>query len=253
MTFFHLHNADCLLKMKDIADKSVDLMVADLPYGETCCKWDCLIDLEKLWIELKRILKPNGQCLFFCSTKFGASIINSNPKWFRSDMVWEKTTPVGHLNAKKALLRKHEMVYLFHAPTKPKDLKWTYNPQMVKGEPYSRGKIILKKNVVYNKRVDITHENLTGDRYPHTIVKIGSNVNGKKLHPTQKPTELYAWLIKTYSNAGDTILDPTFGSCNSGEVARELGRNYIGIEMDKTFYDKAVERLLPPPPVVENM
>ena len=142
------------------------------------------------------------------------------------------------------------MVYLFHAPTKPKDLKWTYNPQMVKGEPYSRGKIILKKNQVYNKQVDITHENLTGDRYPNTIVKIGNTAdNSNKLHPTQKPTELYAWLIKTYSNAGDTILDPTFGSCNSGEVARELGRNYIGIEMDKTFYDKAVERLLPPPVV----
>lgn len=247
MTFFQLHNADCLLKMKDIAVKSVDLMVADLPYGETECEWDCLIDLEKLWTELKRILKPNGQCLFFCSTKFGASIINSNPKWYRNDMVWEKTKAVGHLNAKKALLRKHEMVYLFHAPTKPKDLNWTYNPQMVKGEPYSRGKIVLKKNAVYNKQVDITHENLTGDRYPNTIVKIGNTAdNSKKLHPTQKPTELYAWLIKTYSNAGDTILDPTFGSCNSGEVARELGRNYIGIEMDKTFYDKAVERLLPP-------
>jgi site-specific DNA-methyltransferase (adenine-specific) len=244
MTTFEIFNADCLEHMKSIPDNSINLMVADLPYGETDCKWDCVIDLENFWIELKRILKPNGQCLFFCSTKFGNSIINSNPKWYRSDMVWEKTKGVGHLNARIALLRKHELIYLFHNPTKPKDLKWTYNPQMVKGEPYSRGKTNNTKSNVYNKKeIEILHENLTGDRFPNSILRIGNTANNsKKMHPTQKPIELYQWLIKTYSNEGDLIFDPTFGSCNSGQACINLKRSYIGIEMDKGFYDKAVER-----------
>ena len=243
MATFEIFNADCLEKMKDIPEKSVGLMVADLPYGETDCKWDCIIDLEKFWIELKRILKPNGQCLFFCSTKFGNSIINSNPKWYRSDMVWEKTKGVGHLNAKKALLRKHELIYLFHNPTKPTNLKWTYNPQMVKGEPYSRGKQPIKNPAVYYKKVEYTHENLTGDRFPNSILRIGNTAdNSKKIHPTQKPIELYEWLIKTYSNEGDLIFDPTFGSCNSGQACINLNRRYIGIEMNKEFFDKGVER-----------
>ena len=229
--------------MKDIPDKSVDLMVADLPYGETACKWDSVIDLEKFWIELKRILKFNGQLLFFCSTKFGNSIINSNPKWYRIDIVWEKTTAIGHLISKKTLMKKHEMIYLFHNPTKPKDLKWTYNPQMIKGEPYSRGKITNKNSEVYNKKVEFSHENLTGDRFPNTILKIGNTANSnKKIHPTEKPIAVYEWLIKTYSNEGDLIFDPTFGSCNSGQACRNLNRSYIGIEKDKEYFDKAIER-----------
>ena len=247
MTTFEIFNADCLLKMKDISNNSINLMIADLPYGETDCEWDSCIDLNKMWIELKRILKANGQVLFFCSTKFGCNIINSNPKWFRNDIVWVKSKAIGHLNSKKAVLRKHEMIYLFHAPIKPKDLKWTYNPQMVKGEPYSRGLITNSRIAggVYGKQIDCSyHDNITGDRFPNSILKIGNSANNfKRIHPTEKPIELYEWLIKTYSNEGDVILDPTAGSFNSGIASRSLNRSYIGIEMNKEYFDKAVERM----------
>ena len=252
MTTFELYNNDCLIKMKEIADKSVDLMVADLPYGQTHCEWDCLIDLDKLWTELKRILKPNGQCLFFCSTKFGVSLINSNPKWFRTDIVWEKNTTCGFLSAKKSVLKNHEMIYLFHNPTKPKDLNWTYNPQMTPGKIDLGKRKPRERDCVYgNIKLSINGNsgNTTGLYYPKSILKINTpkkcgSSKTKTIHPTEKPTELYEWLIKTYSNVGDKILDPTFGSCNSGKVARELGRHYIGIELNKEYYDGAVERLI---------
>jgi site-specific DNA-methyltransferase (adenine-specific) len=254
----NLFNADCLEKMKDLSDNSIDLIIADLPYGELNCKWDSIIDLNKMWIEFKRLLKPNGQSLFFCSTKFGNTLINSNPKWYRSDIVWEKNTCGGFLQAKKTLLKNHEMIYLFHNPTKPKDLKWTYNPQMVKGEIIIRpiktydNTFINKEDYMYgDKIIKIdSRANPNGLYYPKSVLKINSESKNnlyskdKKKHPTQKPVELYKWLLNTYSNEGDMVLDPTFGSCNSGAVCRELNRNYIGIEMNKEFYDKAVERLL---------
>jgi len=247
MATFEIFNADCLEKMKDIPEKSINLIVCDLPYGETNCGWDCIIDLEKFWIELKRILKPNGQCLFFCSTKFGNSIINSNRKWFRTDMVWEKNTMGGFLQAKKTPLKIHEMIYLFHSPTKPKDLNWTYNPQMVEGKIDIRkptAKQHTKEGYMYGDKIILQNRgNTTGLYYPKSILKI-NNTNSKKkgIHPTQKPIELYEWLIKTYSNEGDLIFDPTFGSCNSGQACINLNRRYIGIEMNKEFYDKGVER-----------
>jgi len=240
-------NEDMFSVMPRIADKSVNLIFADLPYNQTNCAFDKdIIDLEKLWKEFKRILKPNGQILFTTTTKFGVKLINSNPKWFRSDFVWEKTRPTGHLSAKKALMRKHEMIYLFHSPTKAKDLNWTYNPQMVKGEPYSQKEIIrpVGNNYVYGKQKKIAaHQNLTGDRYPTTIIKKGSQYNGKTIHPTQKPVELLEWIIKTYSNEGDLVLDPCAGSGSTLLACRNTGRKYIGAELNKEYYDKAMERI----------
>jgi len=240
-------NEDMFSMMPRIADKSVNLIFADLPYNQTACVFDKdIIDLEKMWIQFKRILKPNGQVLLTTTTKFGVKLINSNPKWFRIDMVWEKSKGIGHLTAKKTLMRKHEMIYLFHSPTKAKDLNWTYNPQMIKGEPYSRGEIKKKSKIYLEKKKAYSHENLTGDRYPNSILKLGSTVNTRhKFHPTQKPVELLEWLIKTYSNEGDLVLDPCAGSGSTLLACRNTGRKYIGAEINKEYYDKATERLRP--------
>ena len=239
-----IYHDDCFNKFKDIPDKSVQLVVVDLPYGQTSCKWDCAIDLEKMWIELKRILKPNGQAVFFCTTKFGNTLINSNPKWFRSDIVWEKTKSAGFLNSKKQLLRKHEMIYLFHNPTKPKDLNWIYNPQMVKGEPYIRGKINNTNSAVYEHQKQYYHENLSGDRFPTSIIKIDNIINkSNKLHPTQKPIDLCEWLIKTYSNENDIVMDFTMGSGSTIIACINTNRKYIGIEKDKDIFLTAEKRI----------
>ena len=239
-----LFNDNCFNVFPTIHNASVQLVVVDLPYGQTACKWDTEIDLVKMWEQLKRILKPNGQVLFFCSTKFGNSLINSNPKWFRNDIVWEKTKAIGHLTSKKILMKKHEMIYLFHNLTKPKESKWIYNPQMVKGEPYSRGLINNTKSQVYLKHTEYTHNNKTGDRFPNSIIKIGNTADiTNRLHPTQKPVELCEWLIKTYSNEGDLVLDFTMGSGSTVMACLNTNRKYIGIEMDETIFKDAEKRI----------
>jgi tRNA G10 N-methylase Trm11 len=176
-----LFNDDCFNVFPRIPDGSVQLVVVDLPYGQTQCKWDTEIDLVKMWEQLKRILKPNGQCVFFCTTKFGNSLINSNQKWFRYDIVWEKTKSAGFLLANKQPLRNHEMIYLFHNDKKQKNLKWIYNPQKTAGEPYSR-KVHQSKTDVYgdvNKK-EYIFENLTGEKHPLSILKMKNHKNKMK-------------------------------------------------------------------------
>jgi len=236
-----LHHGDCLEKMKLIADKSVDLIICDLPYGCLTggggaekkrrrfikgidtgteikqmegtiagCSWDIKIDLEPFWKEVKRIRKDDHTpCLHFCSTKFGNDLINSNPDEFRYDLVWNKTSAVGFLSANKKPMSSHEMIYVFS-----------------------------KKGAAYN-RIDIEADK----RCPTTVISVTNGKKTKGQHPTAKPTDLYKWLITRYSKEGDTVLDPTFGSGNSGLVCKELNRNYIGIEMNEDFYKKAEERL----------
>ena len=232
---------DCFNKFKDIPDKSVQLVCVDLPYNQIACDFDKeIIDLEKMWVELKRILKPNGQALFFCTTKFGIKLINSNPKWFRYDIVWEKARPIGHLIAKKSLMKKHEMIYLFHNSTKPRDLNWIYNPQMIKGEPYKGRSGTYRKNIYGDKA--ITSHNTTGDRFPSTIIKYPSPTTNK-LHPTQKPVEMCEWLIKTYSNEGDVVMDFTMGSGSTIVACINTNRTYIGIEKDEKYFKIAEQRI----------
>jgi len=257
MTTFNLYNADCLEKMKDISDKSVDLIICDLPYGcliggggeevrrrkeangdvggvISGCAWDIKINLEEFWKQVKRIRKNDKTpCIHFCSTRYGYDLINSNQAEFRYDIVWNKMRGVGFLSANKKPMNAHEMIYIFSKKGA------NYNRiDIVGGEPFvkkSKGAVAEQYGV---KRVVGVN---TGTRCPISVVeKYNTAGHTGKQHPTAKPQDLYKWLIERYSNIGDTILDPTFGSCNSGIVARELGRNYIGIEKDKTFFDKAV-------------
>ena len=325
----YIKNADCFDEFKNIEGKTIDLVCVDLPYGQTDCAWDNVIDLTKMWDELKRICKENTVYVFLCTTKFGHSLISTNPKWFRYDLVWEKSKAVGYLSANKIPLRKHEMIYVFNnmydsevhdlknernielrkyaekvknyinKPKKEIDIllgnqgiehfyrfkssqfglpinknydkliehykinemkgymtydemneKWgknppkkstTYNPQKTKGKPYTVKGHKLKNPDCYGQTEILTHDNVTGDRNPTSILKFNQPI--KSIHPTQKPTDLLEWIIKTYSNENDIVLDFTMGSGSTIEACINTKRRYIGIEKDEDIYLTAKDRL----------
>jgi len=336
---FEIYNDDCFNILPQIKSKSVDLVLVDLPYGQTECKWDSVIDLKQMWIELKKCCKRKCIYVFFTTTKFGYKIIQSNEKWFRYDLVWEKSRKVGFLNCNKMPLRKHEMIYIFsnndndlnneynlnlrkyaqqvknyiNKPLKEidnivgnqgihhfysyassqfglpieknynklkyyykinemkgfreyKSLKdeWTkndktYNAQKTKGKPYKtngrKGEDTVygsvKGDPIDNKGTrhptSILHypetpDNKSGLRHPTTIVKF--NNPKKSLHRTQKPVKLCEWLIKSYSNENDLILDFTMGSGTTGEACKNTNRQFIGIEKDKKIFEIAKKRLI---------
>ena len=233
-----LLNGDCLKLMPTLGDNCVDMVLVDLPYGQTACKWDTLIDLTEMWVQLKRICKPNANIVFFCTTKFGNKLINSNEKWFRSDMVWEKPNGVGFMSAKKAVMRKHEMIYLFGKPSAGGK---TYNPQKTTGhKPAFKGAHEYKNANAYGQ-TEVEDYFVDDTRYPTSIQKFA--YDKQKLHRTQKPVALCEWLIKTYSNEGDVVLDFTMGSGSTGVACQNTGREFIGIEMDEEIFKIAEERL----------
>jgi len=226
-----VYNDDCFNIFQKFKNK-VDMVLVDLPYAQTACKWDIPIDLDKMWIELKKICKRDCVYVFFCTTKFGYKLIQSNEKWFRYDLVWEKSRKVGFLRANKMPLRQHEMMYVF------KDKPGTYNPQKTTGKPY---KTTGKGDVgIYIKCKRTDHDN-KGERHPTTIVKF--NNPAKSVHRTQKPVDLCEWLIKSYSNEGDTVLDFTMGSGSTGVACQNTNRKFIGIEKDKDIFNIAMNRL----------
>ncbi len=236
-----IYNADCMDVFPLIEDESVGMVLVDLPYGQTACNWDCLIDLDAMWIHLKRICKPNANIIFFCTTRFGYQLIKSNEKWFRYDMIWEKPNMVGFMNANKQLLRKHEMVYIF---SKPLGGVKTYNPQKTAGHKV-RGHI--KAREYKDGLVDVYGMTGTPDkygddtRYPTSIQKF--NYDKNKLHRTQKPVAMCEWLIKTYSNEGEVVLDFTMGSGSTIVAAKNTKRRYIGVEMNDEIFEIATNRL----------
>ena len=238
-----LLHGDCLKLMPTLGDNSVDMVLVDLPYGQTACAWDCEIDLDAMWVQLKRICKPNANLVFFCTTKFGYELIHSNKKWFRSDIVWEKTNICGFMSAKKAVMRKHEMIYLFSNPSASGK---TYNPQKTTGHQPLFVKGGQYKNAdVYGNKGREDHF-LDDTRNPTSIQKFGYDkiTEGRgKFHRTQKPVALCEWLIKTYSNEGETVLDFTMGSGSTIVAAKNTGREFIGIEMDEEIFKIAEERL----------
>ena len=227
-----LYNDDCLKILPTLAESYIDMVLVDLPYGQTGCEWDNVIDLEKMWKQLNRICKDTTPVVFFCTTKFGNTLINSNPKQFRYDLVWEKSNSVGFLNANKMPLRLHEMMYIFY-----KKLP-TYNPQKIAGKPYKTNG--NKSSKLFGDKPSTSTDNPTGDRHPTNIIQFP---NKKSEHPTAKPVELCEWLVKSYSNEGDTILDFTMGSGTTGVACKNLNRKFIGIEMDEAYFKICEERL----------
>jgi DNA modification methylase len=234
-----LYNGDCLEVMPTLKTNSVDMVLVDLPYGQTACAWDSVIDLDKMWVELERICKPNANIVFFCTTKFGYQLIKSKEKWFRSDIVWEKENICGYMSAKKIVLRKHEMIYLFGKPSAGGK---TYNPQKTAGHKTMFVKGHTFKNVnIYGHTSNPSYTN-DGTRYPTSVQKFGCDK--KKVHQTQKPVALCEWLVKTYSNELDVVLDFTMGSGSTGVACKNTKRNFIGIEMNQEIFNIAKERML---------
>ena len=222
-----LYQGDCLECMKEIPDESIDMILCDLPYGTTQNKWDSIIPLEQLWSEYNRIIKPNGAIVLTSQGVFTAQLILSQSKLFKYKWVWEKSKPTNFLNAKKQPLRKHEDVCVFYK--KPP----VYNPQMTQGEPYNKG---VRKNQLSGSYGDFQPVEVSsaGERYPTDIIYVKTaESEGEVIHPTQKPVALGRYLIKTYTNPGDVVLDNTFGSGSFLVAALLEGRNFIGIEKNE--------------------
>ena len=236
-----IHNDDCFKVIDTLETNSVDMVLVDLPYGQTDCDWDIRIDLDIMWEKLSRVCKDHCNYIFFVTTKFGNHIINSKPKWFRYDLVWQKYSAVGFLSAKKMPLRSHEMIYIFRKSPTPKGTPWIYNPQKTEGKPYHRKGNTTTHLELYGKPELERLPNITGDRHPWSVFKI--HHDKAKFHPTQKPLELCEWLIKTYSNEGDVVLDFCMGSGSSIVAARQTKRNYIGVEKDPVIFQTAKERI----------
>lgn len=228
---------DCLEVMKDIDDKSVDMILCDLPYQSTSrCDWDIIIPFEPLWEQYKRIIKDNGCIALTATQPFSTKLISSNYKMFRYDIIWEKTMAVGFLNAKKMPLRAHEIINIFY-----KKLP-VYNPQYTYDKPYNRVGGIVESKGVYNKIGFERNTKNKETRNPRSVIKI-SNPNRNSVHPTQKPVALFEYLIKTYTSFDDIVLDNTIGSGTTAVAAINTGRNFIGIEMDKGYCEIANKRI----------
>ena len=237
-----LHNGNCLEILPSISLKSIDCVIVDLPYGQTDCGWDSKIDLLDMWAKLKPVCKAGCNYVFFCTTKFGYELIKSNPTWFRYDLVWEKNTAVGFMNANKMPMRTHEMIYVFGDPKSKHKL---YTPQKTAGLPYKRPKVKIISEIYGTKEMP-NIDNETGDRHPYSILKYNSTaVKGeKRIHATQKPIDLCEFLVKSFSNEGDTVLDFTMGSGSTGVACKNTGRKFIGIEMDNNIFEIAQGRLI---------
>lgn len=231
---------DCLDVLKNVESGSVDMVLADLPYGTTACKWDTRIPFEPLWKELHRVCKPNAAMVMFGSEPFSSLMRMSNLKRFKYDWIWEKNIPVGFLNAKKMPMRNNELMSVFYG-SQP-----TYNPIKEPREtPVKIGSVLKnypKKNRSHGEYSQVKTV-LSEFRYPTTVKKFSVDKAGRKFHPTCKPVALLEYLIKTYTNEGDTALDPTMGSGSTGVACKNLGRKFIGIEMDEKYFEIAKRRI----------
>ena len=245
-----LVHADCFDVFPYIADKSVNLILCDLPYGTTACKWDSILPFDKLWKEYERIITDNGAIVLTASQPFTSALIMSNPKLFKYEWIWQKSKGCNFTHAKNMPIKFHESIVVFSkAPIGHEiqlgERRMTYNPQ---------GLVKVDKKWSRPKKYDTEHklkrESHKLDRviefenYPISILKYGNSDNRERgLHPTQKPVELMEYLIKTYSNEDDVVMDNCMGSNTTGLACKELNRQYIGIEKEKAYYDISVKRV----------
>lgn len=239
LKFNKTHKGNCLELMNDIDDKSVDMILCDLPYGTTQNKWDSVIPLDELWKQYNRIIKDNGAIVLTSAEPFTSKLIQSNLKKFKYKWVWDKANPSGFLNAKRQPLRVTEDILVFYKK------QCTYNPQMeVRGKARKKGGYIKPNGSDNYGSYDdsISYNNVY---YPTNLLKISNANRMEKIHPTQKPVELFEYLIKTYTNDGDLILDNCIGSGTTAIATMKVGggRRYIGIELDDTYYKLANERV----------
>ena len=226
---YKLYNGDCLELMKNIPDGSVDLVLTDPPYGTTACKWDSVIPFEPMWEQLKRIIKANRAICLFGSEPFSSALRMSNIKNFKYDWIWQKSNVMGFLNAKKRPLKETENISVFNSKI--------YYPQGL--EINEKGKNKRGKQTETLGKYELINKSKYKN-YPRTILQFKSE---RGFHPTQKPIALLEYLIKTYTNEGETVLDFTMGSGSTGVACINTNRNFIGIELDKGYFDIAKERI----------
>lgn len=230
-----LHLGDCLELMRGLADNSVDMVLCDLPYGTTKNKWDSIIPLEQLWSEYRRIRKPNAAMIFTAMQPFTTALISSNHREFRYCLVWDKVGTTGFQTAKVMPLRRHEDICVFY------DAKPTYNPAMeVRGKPRKKGGSKTDNGCYGVLRSAESHNNTY---YPTSIIQVSNASKQGLVHPTQKPVALMEYLVRTYSNPGDLVLDNCMGSGTTGVACVNTGRAFIGMEMDAGYFEIARKRI----------
>ena len=241
-----LYFADCFEIFPLISNKSIDAIICDLPFGTTNCHWDCQLPLDKLWVEYKRIIKSNGAIILFAQTPFDKVLGCSNLNWLRYEWIWEKTQATGHFNAKKMPMKAHENILVFYEKLP------TYNPQKTNGHSpvnsYTKKAIVCNKTEIYGKVTQDVSGGGDTDRFPRSVLLFASDKQTTKLdgtiHPTQKPLELLKYLIRTYTNENDIILDNCMGSGTTNLASLLLNRKSIGIENVKKYFDISVKRCL---------
>jgi DNA modification methylase len=230
-----LYQGNCLEKMALIPDNSVDMVLADPPYGTTQCKWDSVIPFDFMWDQLKRITKNNGAIVLTASQPFTSALTMSNVKMFKQSLVWSKNKATGHLNANKMIMRSHEDICVFYSKLP------TYNPQMTDGEPYSNSHKFGDSGDCYGAVGESKRFNVT-KRFPKSVMAFNVDIKAE-FHPTQKPVALMEYLIKTYTNECETVLDFTMGSGTTGVACVNTKRSFIGIELDENYFSIASKRI----------
>jgi DNA modification methylase len=233
-----LHHGDCLEVMATLESGSIDAIICDPPYGTTACKWDSVIPFAPMWEQLKRLIKPRGAIVLFGSQPFTSALVMSNPKWFKHEWIWEKDRATAAIRANVRPLSAHENILVFGKAA------CTYNPQKTQGHR------IANKSSKTKQAGSIYHHYIMGqsggntDRYPRTVQKFHTvNSSQNPQHPTQKPVALMSYLVKTYTNEGDTVLDFTFGSGTTGVACVENNRSFIGIEKEEKYFNIGCERI----------
>lgn len=234
----NLMQGDCLELLKNIPDGSVDMILTDPPYGTTACKWDSVIPFEPMWAELKRIIKPNGAIVLFGSQPFTSNLIMSNPKMFKYEQIWDKNKGTQPQLANIQPMKSHENILVFGKG------KINYYPQKTKGDPYTRDNKQKHSDHSLSKGLKPIKQVNTGFRFPKTVLLYPRDFSAQsRLHPTQKPVALLEYLIKTYTQEGETVLDFTMGSGSTGVAAKNTNREFIGIELDKNYFEIAKQRI----------
>lgn len=234
-----LYNDDCLKIMEQISDKSIDLILCDLPYGRTHNCWDIILPFDELWDRYERIIKDDGVIALFADGMFMADLMVSNKKMWKYNLVWDKVLTSGFLNANRMPLRSHEEIVIFYKKQP------TYNPQKTQGKPnHSRGSLKENQNNNYGNYNFQDNCEMLGDmKHPKSIISVSKPHPSKMMHPTQKPIELLEWLIKTYTNENDLVLDNCMGSGSTGVACVNTNRNFIGIELNNDYFNIANNRI----------
>lgn len=233
MSSYQLYQGDCLEIMKQIPDKFIDMILCDLPYGTTKCKWDTIISFDSLWEQYNRVIKNNGAIVLFGSEPFSSMCRTSNIRQYKYDWIWDKKQAGNVLNAKRQPLKTFENIMVFNTKT--------YYPIMRKGKLRKKGGLNKQPEITGNVKLDYTTYN--DEYYPTAILEFSNANKRNRLHPTQKPVELLEYLIKTYTNEDETVLDNCMGSGSTGVACLRIARNFIGIEKEEKYFEIAKERL----------